>query len=167
VEEPVVYSPPACIQWFEVGAGGIKQDARAKAKAAKVGLQEKDLGTALKEGLSAAMRAGRAAMANLAGKRSEATEVRLYEDHFELVSLLKTVSIPYKEVRSIAPSPGGKHRYTLTLRSGEHTLSPVAYLVSGSARVPVGWQRNGMEVPYLLLIEELAARCGVEVTGLG
>jgi hypothetical protein len=29
--------------------------------------------------------------------------------------------------------------------------------------VPIGWDRNGMEVPYELLVEELAARSRVEV----
>jgi len=33
-------------------------------------------------------------------------------------------------------------------------------VVAGRTKVPVGWRRNGLEVPYELLIDELAARSG-------
>jgi hypothetical protein len=35
--------------------------------------------------------------------------------------------------------------------------------VAGPLKVPIGWERNGLEAPYLLIVEEIAARAGVEV----
>ena len=71
---------------------------------------------------------------------------------------LKT--IPYDRV--IAIHQRGD-RTVFTLDKGTVTIKPFAYIVSGRIKVPVGWVRNGIEVPYELITLELAARCGVEV----
>ena len=45
----------------------------------------------------------------------------------------------------------------LVLDRGTLQIKPYAYVVAGKLKVPIGWARNGIEVPYELLIEELSS----------
>jgi hypothetical protein len=161
--DEVVYVPSPCIRWLEMGAGGLKSSAKERAIVARARFQERNFAEAIRSTVSAGARAGKALLAELAGRRGEATEYRFFDDHFELVTILKTESFEYAEVDKIEKGVGSRYRYVLTLTHGRRTISPVAWMESGAVRVPIGWERNGMEVPYTLLIEELAARCGLPV----
>jgi hypothetical protein len=163
VHDEVIYTPSQCIRWLEMGAGGLKETAKGEARKAKEGFQERNIGDAVRKSVSAALQAARGYLAELAGKKGEATEYRLYEERVELVSLLKTTTLEYADVRSIAKSEGTRYRYVLATSHGDQVISPVAWITAGSARVPIGWERNGIEVPYMVLVEELAARCAVRL----
>jgi hypothetical protein len=146
-----------------MGAGGLRQDAKATAIRAKTDFADRNLGEAVKSAVSAAMRTGKAVIAEIASKRGEATEFRLHSDHFEIVSMMRNTPVNYSDVESIKKAPGTKHRYHVKTGLSEIKIAPVAWIESGPTRVPIGWERNGFEVPFTLLIEELAARCGIEV----
>ena len=163
--DEVVYVPSQCIRWLETGAGGLKDSAKERAIVARARFQERNFGEAIRSTVSAGARAGKALLAELAGRRGEATEYRFFEDHFELATLLKTESFEYGDVAKIEKGVGSRFRYVVTLPHNRRTISPVAWMESGAVRVPIGWERNGMEVPYILLIEELAARCGLAIEG--
>jgi hypothetical protein len=54
-------------------------------------------------------------------------------------------------------------KLVLVLDKGSVLVKPFAYIVAGKIKVPIGWSRNGVEVPYELIIEELSARCDLQV----
>ena len=100
-------------------------------------------------------------MGDLSTAKAEETGYHLYEDGFEAVGLLKKTKEDYSDVESVVHKGGDKF---WVVHSGGHvTLKPVAHLVAGAQRVPIGWLRNGMEVDYMTLVEEIAARCGREI----
>ena len=79
---------------------------------------------------------------------------------FDVVNGGNIKTVPYDRVLAIHMKGD---RTVFTLDKGVVTIKPFAYIVSGRIKVPVGWVRNGIEVPYELLTLELAARCGIEV----
>ena len=103
---------------------------------------------------------GKSAWADLRASELEGTEYVLLDDHFDIIRGTSIKSIPYKTIKEIEVRGD---RSTLVLEKGTVQIKPHAYLVAGSIKVPVGWARNDMEVPYELLIEELAARSGVNI----
>ena len=52
---------------------------------------------------------------------------------------------------------------TVVMERGSVNIRPEAYISSGRIKVPIGWERNEIEVPYEMLIDELAARAGIKV----
>jgi len=93
-------------------------------------------------------------------RQAEDSEFVLQDTQFDIVSAGNIKTIPYDRVIAIHLKGD---RATLTLDKGLVTLKPFAYIVASRIKVPVGWVRNGIEVPYELLLIELAARCGVEI----
>lgn len=103
---------------------------------------------------------GKSAIADLIHKQAQATEYLLRDDEFDVVSSTRSQTIAYKSVISIRMK-GDKA--TLVLERGSVTIKPEAYIVSGQIKVPIGWSRNEIEVPFEMLIDELAARVGTKV----
>lgn len=103
---------------------------------------------------------GKSAWADLKHSELEGTEYVLLEHSFDIVKGAAIKSIPYERIETIRMRGD---RAMLTLDRGTVSIRPHAYVVSGPIKVAVGWRRNGMEVPYELLLEELAARCGVNI----
>jgi len=165
MDDTVVYSPSPCIRWLELGAGGLREDVKDKARAVKAGIVERNIGDAVMSTVSAAWGAGKAALAEIASRRGEATEYRLEADYFELGGILKSVRVAYADVTKIERMPKTRMRFLIRAGHDTHHISPVAWIESGSVRVPIGWERNGIEVPFVLIVEELAARCGLEIEG--
>lgn len=160
--ELVRYRPGEAIRWLQTGADNIRREARAKGKSVvgQTGTDQKTFGENLKTAASAVFEFGKGAYAELKHKQAEANEFVLHEKHVDIVQngTIKTVS--YELVKAVEVT-GDKA--TLVLEKGTVVIKPFAHIVAGKAKVPVGWTRNGIEVPYELLIEELAARCGVDV----
>jgi len=99
-------------------------------------------------------------MADLAHRQASASEYVLGDAHFEIVRPTGNRRVTYAEVKKIKLE-GDRAQFELI--HGSVSIKPFAHLVSGRVRVPIGWTRNNVEVPYELLIEELAARCDIEV----
>lgn len=114
----------------------------------------------VKNAASAVFNLGRSAYAEMAHLRANASEFVLLEDRMDIVAGTSIKAIPYTSVKKITLK-GDKA--SLILDKGTFVIKPFAYVVAGPLKVPIGWERNGLETPYLLIIEELAARCNKEV----
>lgn len=160
--ERIRYQPGEAIRWLETGSSEGMDTAKRKGKSLVRREGERTIGKDLKDAAGAMLGLGRSALAQLAKKQAEATEYSLYEDSFELASTgSATRSIPYKDVTKI--SWRSNDRVTVELDRGHIVIKPVAHLVAGKLRVPIGWLRNGLEVPFETLAEELAAHCRLDI----
>jgi hypothetical protein len=110
---------------------------------------------------SAVADVGRSAAAGVVHSQAAETVYKLFDDRLEVRTPLSRQTIEYSGVRGITAH--GKDKFTLEHEGGTLTVRPIAHLASGRVRVPVGWVRNEIEVPYTMLLEELSARCGVEI----
>ncbi|HMS54070.1 MAG TPA: hypothetical protein PKA27_01595 [Fimbriimonadaceae bacterium] len=161
--ELVRYRPGEAIRWLDVGA----QDMRRSAKKAGQRLinreGERTISRDFRDAAGVLIDLGKSALAELKNRQAEASEFVLHEDRFEVVSPGKITSVRYDQVKHIK-----LHRETvkLILDHGGVTIKPHAYIVSGRVRVPIGWSRNGLEVPYETLLEELSGRSGVNIEHL-
>ncbi len=162
--EPVRYQPGEAIRWLETGADAARSSAKSKAKRLSESDPEastfKKVGKGLKTAAGAAMDMGRGAWADLLAQRAGASEFVFLESQLDVVSGNSIRSIPYEAIRTIKQKGD---RTAMTLEKGSLLIKPYAYVVAGKLRVPIGWTRNGIEVPFELIVEELSARCGVEV----
>jgi hypothetical protein len=160
--EIVRYRPGEAIRWLQTGAENIRKSAsdRGKSVFSQSGTEQRPLYENLATAAGALYDFGKSAYTDLQHRRAEASEYVLQDEHFDIVLGNAIKSIRYKQVAGIRVKGD---RATLILDKGQVGIKPYAYVVSGSAKAAVGWVRNGTEVPYELLIEELAARCGVNV----
>ncbi|MBI1332910.1 MAG: hypothetical protein GC165_08520 [Armatimonadetes bacterium] len=160
--EIVRYKPGEAIRWFQTEAGRLKSDAKASGRAATEpqSVDMQGISETVKNAASAVFNLGRSAYAEMAHIRANASEFVLLDDRMDIVSGTSIKAVPYSSVKKITLK-GDKAQ--LILDKGTFTIKPFAYIVSGPLKVPIGWERNGLETPYHLIIEELAARCNKEV----
>lgn len=156
------YRPGDALRWLQTGADNIRKAAseRGRSVIRQTGTDQKGFGENLKTAAGALVDMGRSAYADVLHKQAEATEYVLLEDRLDLVKGSKIESIAWEAIKGVRMEGDRAH---LILEKGRVTLKPFAHLVAGRVKVPVGWTRNGMEVPYELLIEEIAARARREI----
>ncbi len=163
--EPIRYKPGEAIRWLETGADSFKKSAKSKGKDAVDPKRDrsgfKKVGENVADAAGAIYDLGKSAWADLLHRQAMASEYVLQAKHLDVVSGSSIKMVEYERVKEIVAKG---EVFVLKLDKGSLTIKPYAYIVSGRVKVPVGWSRNGMEVPYELLIEELAARCGVNLT---
>lgn len=162
--EPIRYRPGEAIRWLEIGAEDIRKSAKRQSKSLVRREGERTIGKDIREAAGAIFDFGKSALAEVIHRQAEASEVVLMEDSFSIGNAASAKTVPYAEVRGMRRN-GDK--VTVILERGSVTLKPYAYIVSGRIRVPVGWSRNGLEVPYDVLVDELSARCHVSVEEVG
>jgi len=162
--EPVRYRPGEAIRWLESGADAARSSAKEKGKllseSSPEGSAFKRVGKGIKTAAGAAMDMGRGAWADLLARRAEASEFVFLHDQLDVVNGNSIRAIPYASIRAMKQKGD---RCAVTLESGSLTIKPYAYVVAGKLKVPIGWTRNGIEVPFELLVEELSARCKIDV----
>lgn len=159
--ELVRYRPGEAIRWLDVGGENIRKGAQNRGiSLLRQGADAKTLSENLKTAAGALFDFGKGAYAEMVHRQAEDSEYVLQDDQFDIVSAGNMKSIPYDRV--VAMHVKGD-RAVLTLDKGSVSIRPCAHIVAGRVRVPVGWIRNGIEVPYDLLLIELAARCNVEI----
>lgn len=158
----VRYRPGEAIRWLQTEAGRLRDDAKSSGKAATSppSVDMPGITETVKNAASAVFNLGRSAYAEMAHMRAKASEFILLEDRMDIVTDTSIKAIPYSSVKKITLK-GDKAQ--LHLEKGNFTIKPFAYLVAGPIKVPIGWERNGLETPYHLIIEELAARCQLDV----
>jgi hypothetical protein len=118
-------------------------------------------GENIRQAAGALIQYGKGAYADIMHSQAEASEYVLQDEHLDIVRPGAIKTIPYSRIQSVQVK-GDKA--TLTLDRGTVVIKPFAYIVAGRAKVAVGWSRNGMEVPFDLLIDEIAARSDLEVS---
>lgn len=160
--ELVRYRPGEAIRWLRMGAENIRKGAQTRGRSVvrQTGTDQKPLTENLRTAAGALLDYGKGTYADLLHHQAEASEYVLQDKHFDIVRGSSIKTIPYDRIQSIELHCD---RANVTLDKGFLTIKPFAHLVAGRAKVPIGWSRNGIEVPFELLVEELAARAGVEV----
>lgn len=156
----VTYRPPDVLHWFATGSQeaftSAKRKGRALAKSGDGSVKDKIFKAA-----SAVADVGRSAAAGMVNSQAAETVYKLFDNRFEVRTPLSRQVVQYDAVASITSH--GKDRFSLEHEGGTLTVRPIAHLASGRIKVPIGWLRNEIEVPYTMLLDELAARCGVEI----
>lgn len=152
----IYYRPAEAIRWLGApGSEGMHQ--REVAKKAV----DNELGPRVWRALESALAAGKDALGNVDKKAADSMGYVLTETHLEFESLTKKKSVSYESFNNIVDI--GQDKFRIDYEGGNIIISPPAHLVAGRMRAPIGWSRNGTEVPYRLLLEELSARSGVEI----
>ena len=160
--ETVRYRPGEALRWLQTGADNVRKAAgeRGKSVFRQTGTDQKRPIENLKTAAGALVDFGRGAYAEVLHRQAEAMEYVLLDDRLDLVKGPKIESVSWESIKGVRME-GDRAR--LILEKGQLTIKPFAHLVAGRVKVPVGWTRNGMEVPYELLIEEIAARARREI----
>ena len=158
--ELIRYKPGEAIRWLELGAQDLKKGAKRKGKSVMKREGQRTISRDISEVAGVLMGMGKGALADMLHHQAEASEYVLHDDRFEVITPGRIKSVKYSQVRSIRMK---NDKATLVLSQGSVTIKPHAYVVAGRIKVPIGWARNGMEVPYEVLLDELAARCDVEI----
>jgi hypothetical protein len=150
------------MRWLHTEADRLKEDAKASGRAATEPASGDFAGftESVRNVAGAVFNLGKSAYAELAHIRSTSSEFVLLYDRMDVVSGSSIKSIPYASIKKISLV---KDKATLTLEKGTFTIKPFAHVVAGPLKVPIGWERNGLEAPYLLIVEEIAARARIEV----
>ncbi|MCW5941353.1 MAG: hypothetical protein KIS66_03925 [Fimbriimonadaceae bacterium] len=152
----VRYRPADAVRWLQMGSESAARDAQRRGQAAFRGGD--DLRRNFRDAAGAIFGAGKTAVAQALHAQANASEYVLYEELMEIVQGAKTKTVRYNDVKSIEVK-GDRAR--LVLREGEVKIDPPAHISVGRVRVPIGWERNGMEVAYDVLLDEIGARCKV------
>lgn len=158
--EVVRYRPGEAMRWLEAGAEDSRRNAARQGKSLVRREGERTIGKDIKQAAGALAAMGKSALAELAHLQAYATEYVMHDTKLEIVKQGSTRSIPFASVKALKMQ---NDRATLVLGQGSVSIRPHAYIVAGRIKVPIGWSRNGMEVPYETLFEELAARCKLEI----
>jgi hypothetical protein len=159
--EVVRYKPGEAIRWLETGAADSRKSAREKGRLMQIPSDADSLKGSMRAAAGALLDLGRSALTELAHAQATASEFALHDDHFEVIRSGSNKKILYKNVISMEQKGD---RTTITMEQGHFAIRPYAYITAGRLKVPIGWARNGIEVPFHLLVEELAARSGVELS---
>ena len=161
--DAVRYRPGDALRWLETGAGAHRKSARDKGRAI-LKTSNGVSALAIKEGVFSAAGAiadlSKGAYAELVKRRAETSEIVFSENEFSMARASGPRTYRYEDVTAISQD---RDKVTVTVGQTTLTIKPYAYITTGRVKVPIGWDRNGMEVPYELIVEELAARCRVEI----
>lgn len=157
----VTYAPADIIHWFNTSAKATNAQALEKGQAISKVAAEEGFFPSIKQAASAAVSFSKGAIGTFVQKSAEETKYELHDTGLESIDIARKIKLDYTEIRQIISKQND--RYQILFNGGSLTIKPVAHLVSGRHRVPIGWLRNGSEVPYVMLIEEISARCGIEI----
>jgi glutamate dehydrogenase/leucine dehydrogenase len=158
--EPIRYRPGEAIRWLEIGADDIRKSAKRQGTSLVRREGGRTIGKDLRDAAGAIFGLGKSALADLLHRQAEAAEVVLNQDSFTVNSPGGAKTVQYADVTAMKMQGD---RLTVEHENGRLTIKPYAYIVSGRVKVPVGWSRNGLEVPYDVLLDELSARCKTDI----
>lgn len=161
--ELIRYRPGEAIRWLNSGAQDMRKNASRKGKRIIEREGDRTFGRDFRDAAGVIIDLGKSALAELSHRQAETGEYILHDDRVEVVTPLKITAVRYDQIRHIKLKG---ETIKLILDHGSLTVKPHAYIVSGRIRVPIGWVRNGLEVPYETLIEELSGRSGVNIEHL-
>ncbi|MCH8274301.1 MAG: hypothetical protein IH851_05885 [Armatimonadetes bacterium] len=152
---PIRYRPADVARWLEIGAGSMR---RTNAPTRVPG---GEIGRVILETVGKVVGQGKGALVQVAVRRLGHLEYRLYDDRIEVTTASSERCVSYDRISAIETMRPGEYR--VVTRDGALRIKPYAWLNVTGLRVPFGWLRDGMEVPFELLIEELAGRAKIVV----
>lgn len=158
--ELVRYRPGEAMRWLELGAQNERKSAAKKGRSLVRREGHRTIQRDIGQAAGALIDMGKSAWTDLIALQANASEYVFHDDAFEIVKATGVKRVPYSEITGLYLD--GDH-LIVELEKGSVTIKPHAHIVAGRVRVPIGWSRNGLEVPYELMIDELSARCGREV----
>lgn len=158
--EPVRYRPSDVIRWLDSGSDRIRESSSRKAQSVIGRKGARTVTKDIRDVAGALMDAGAAALADLKHRQAESAQYLIADDYFEVITLTGNRKIPYSEVVQIRLRDDDCQ---IILERGSVNIRPFAHLVSGRVKVPIGWLRNDIEVPFELIIDEIAAHCNKTV----
>lgn len=157
--EIIHYRIPDAVKWLQMGTES-SQFRTQKSELAE-SFKESQVKRGLREVGSRLLHFGKSTYAGFVQKNIENIEYILLSQQVEVHSLGRRRSLRYEDINRIFE--GTKDHYTVVTPEDRLVIRPVAYLGAGRVRVPIGWNREGADVPYDLLIKELAAHCKLEI----
>ena len=161
---PIYYKAPDVLHWLDEGGKASTAEGKRKFKETSIDANLGSIGDAFHKVARAAKDLGKGAIADMTFRHLEEKGYTLYEDAFEFPHQGGVKRVAYSEIREIKAEPDDK--FTLLYNGSSLTIKPIAHLVAGHTKVPIGWNRGGMEVRYAMLIEEIAARSRQTIVGL-
>ena len=163
MSEVIRYRPDSAVRWLQTSAEAIRKSAaeRGRSVMGQTGTDQKKFVDNVRTAAGAIFDFGKSAYTDRVHQSAQASEYVLLKDHFDIVKGGSIKTVPYDRVKAVELH---SDKGVLTLDRGHLTIHPIAFLSAGSAKVPLGWQRNGMDAPFELLIEEISARAGLTMT---
>lgn len=157
------YKPGEAVRWLSMGAQELRDKAKRQGKSFVGREGERSVRKDFKDVAGALFDLGKSALADLSHRQALASEYLLHSDRFEIVASSRITSIRYEQIKALRL----KHdTLKVLLENDSVSIKPHAYIVSGRIKVPVGWVRNDMEVPYETILDELSGRSGVNIEHL-
>jgi hypothetical protein len=146
MNQPVKYKPVDIIRWIDFTTESHN----------KTHTKESPFPKTIKQALQKMVNLSKTTTAQVARNAIEQLEYRLYHDSLEMHSQTGFRSILYSQVTHIEILK----REAFRIRTEKETvrIKPYAWMIVANLKIPLGWRREDMEVPYHLLLEEIAAR---------
>lgn len=157
----VTYRPPDIYHWFSTGSQEAIESAKRQGRDFTKSASDSSVKDTIKKAASVAAEIGRGAGADIVHRQANETAYKLHDKEMSVKGAVTTTTLTYNTISSILAHP--KDKFSVEHEGGTLIIRPIAHLVSGRIRVAVGWERNGIEVPFTMLLEELSARSGVEI----
>jgi hypothetical protein len=155
MDETIRYRPSDAVRWLKIGAETMRDS--AKKQGAQVVSRDgiRNLKKDISQAAGALWDMGKSAVADAVHVSALNTEYLLGPDRIEVIRPVGSKIIEYSKIRRIRRNDDV---YTVELDQGSFVIAPPAYVTSGAIKAPIGWDRNGHEVEFRLLAEELSAR---------
>lgn len=156
------YRPSEALNWLK---GGFEENLKYASRLGKAAIREDKSGdtklrTRVKSAGKALLSLGLGAYREIASVRSNTYEFVVSDENFSAILPNRSVSVQYSSVQRITATDDG---FLVHFGQSSLLIKPYAYVVAGLARAPIGWERDGHEVPFETLVEELSARSGIEI----
>jgi hypothetical protein len=141
------YKPADIIRWLEIGADTLRTPSRRSAR---------DMKGVVAQAMTRVLDVGKSAVADVGARGLARLEYRVHPDGFEALTATSRKTVPFGPTTRIQSLRRGGFR--ISTEGTSISVRHYAWLVVSGIKVPLGWRRNGMEVPFDLLLEEVAAR---------
>lgn len=144
------------LKWFEFQPSVSETTSQAISKAKS----DQPVQKHIKNAAQTIVDIGKSAYAGMVQLGPLEYEVTFRESEVSLCRNRRIERIPYRTIQRIALE---KDVITLKLDHQTIKIRPVVVLSAGKLKVPVGWDRDGQDVPFETLAHEFSGRSGLSV----
>lgn len=153
----VTYSPPEALKWIQFKSDVAREGAiRRLARSGKT--VRHDWKSSITDVAGAVGAYASTAASSMTHTAKNLARYEMDETTLLYRSMGKTTKISFEEIQEIILCGD---EATVIHSKGRLKIRPVGYVSSGIVKAPLGWKRNGTEVPFITLIEEIAGRAGL------